>query len=121
MTYISSLRNPRVAAALKLRTRAGRRKQGRFLIDGARELHQGLRGGVQWDEVFVCDELCRAQQCQVVLEELSRRDARLIRVSAAVFAKLSFGDRKEGLLGIAMTPSLPGHNGWEIPRKGGWG
>ena len=45
MTKITSLQNPRVKAAVRLRDGRHREKQGRILIDGARELGRAIDGG----------------------------------------------------------------------------
>jgi hypothetical protein len=43
MPFITSLQNPHVKNARKLRDRRHRQKQGRILIDGARELQSASR------------------------------------------------------------------------------
>ena len=45
MPIITSLQNPRVKDAVRLRDRRHREKQGRILIDGARELHRAIAAG----------------------------------------------------------------------------
>jgi hypothetical protein len=43
---ITSLQNPRIKAAARLRDRSGRNDQGRIIIDGAREITRALAAGV---------------------------------------------------------------------------
>ena len=43
---ITSLKNPRVQSALKLRGRRSRARQGRIVVDGARELLRALEAGL---------------------------------------------------------------------------
>jgi len=45
MPIITSLQNPRVKDAVRLRDRRHREKQGRILIDGARELRRAIEQG----------------------------------------------------------------------------
>ena len=45
MPDITSLQNPRVKEAVRLRDRRHREKQGRILIDGARELEPRIGSG----------------------------------------------------------------------------
>ena len=52
MTVISSLHNPRVKRALKLRQSRARRQLGRILIEGARELTRAIEAGVVIEEVL---------------------------------------------------------------------
>jgi TrmH family RNA methyltransferase len=101
---ITSLHNPRVKEAAKLRQRRDRDKQGRFLIDGARELARAISAGVQLVEVFVCDSLCQTPEARRTLELVDKSGAVVLSVSPAVFARLAFGERAEGVLGVAATP-----------------
>jgi TrmH family RNA methyltransferase len=101
---ITSLHNPRVKDAAKLRDRRERQKQGRILIDGARELLLALQAGIELVEVFVCRPLCRTERARAALDELETRGINLLEVSVDVFEKLAFGDRAEGVLGVASEP-----------------
>lgn len=101
---ITSLHNPRVKNAAKLRDRRERQKQGRILIDGARELSLALQAGIELVEVFVCRPLCRTERARAALDELETRGTNLLEVSPEVFEKLAFGERAEGVLGIASEP-----------------
>jgi RNA methyltransferase, TrmH family len=101
---ITSLQNPRVKAAAKLRDRRHRTKTGQFLIDGARELRRALESGVDLVEAFVCRPLCESDDSRKVLDALASSGARVLYVTAGVFAKLAFGERAEGVLGVAATP-----------------
>jgi TrmH family RNA methyltransferase len=100
---IISLQNPRVKRAAKLRDARQRQKQGRFLIDGARELLRAIGAGVELDEVFTCASLCRSEECRAVQERLEGSTAQIVQVSAAVMEKLAFGGRAEGVLGVATA------------------
>jgi TrmH family RNA methyltransferase len=104
MLTITSVQNPRVKDALRLRDRRHREKQARILIDGARELERAIRGGVGLREVFVCEPLCGGSDACRLLEQLPRCGAEVLQVTEAVFAKLTFGQRAEGVLGVADMP-----------------
>ena len=43
---ITSLQNQRIKDAIKLRDRRGRDKQGRFVIDGLREIERAIAAGL---------------------------------------------------------------------------
>ena len=105
MTPITSLQNQRVKDAIKLRDRRQRTKQGRMLIDGARELGRAIDAGIDLLEVFVCESLCHTDDAQRLLPRLESSGAELLPVTPEVFAKLAFGDRAEGVLGVARTPT----------------
>lgn len=106
MLTITSPQNPRVKNAVHLRDRRSREKQGRILIDGVRELHRALGAGVRLLEVFVCEPLCQSDEARQLLALLPQSGAELLQVSEPVFEKLAFGQRAEGVLGIAETPRL---------------
>lgn len=104
MTTITSLHNPRVKNALRLRDRRHREKQNRILIDGARELRRAIASGVRLAELFVCESRCTSDDARAILAGLDRLDAEVLRVTEPVFARLAFGERAEGLLGVAKPP-----------------
>jgi TrmH family RNA methyltransferase len=104
---ISSLHNPRVKLAAALRERKHRDKQRRFLIDGARELGRALAAGVAIDELFVCQRLSSSAESQAVLAQARSRPIPMVEVTPAVFEKLAFGQRLEGVLGVGRTPDRP--------------
>lgn len=99
---ITSRQNSRVKAAAKLRSARQRTKQGRFLIDGAREIGRALDAGIQILEAFVCPALCTADLAQVLLPRLAT--ASCAEVTTEVFEKIAFGDRHDGMVVVARTP-----------------
>jgi len=100
------LQNLRVKDAVRLRQRRQRERQGRIVIDGARELGRAIDAGVALVEVFVCEQLCAGEEARAVLERLPDGDAEVLHVGPKVFEKLAFGDRTEGVLGVAETPNV---------------
>lgn len=101
---ISSLHNPRVKRAVRLREGRQRQKQGRFLIDGARELLRAIEAGIELDEIFVCRALCRSAESHAAWERLEGTAARMTHVTPALLEKLAFGGRNEGLVAVAVPP-----------------
>ncbi len=104
MTSITSRQNPRVKDAARLRERRHRERQQRILIDGVRELTRAMRGNVNLLEVFVCESQCTGADAKRLLETLPDCGAEILPVTEPVFEKLSFGDRAEGVLGVAEMP-----------------
>jgi len=107
--YITSLNNPLVKEAARLRSRKGREHTGRFLIDGVREVSRASASGISLETVFMCED--------VVAEFADRRSgkyetpfvsqvegARVCHVTINVMEKLGYGDRNEGVVAIARTP-----------------
>ncbi len=83
-----------------MRERKSRAAEGLTLVDGARELLRAVDAGIELEEVFVCRSLCRTELGHTVLERLARTRSQWHDVTAAVFARLAFGDRAEGVLGV---------------------
>jgi TrmH family RNA methyltransferase len=101
---ITSRQNPRVKEAIRLRDRRQREKQGRILIDGARELRRAIGGGLKLSEVFVCEPLCTSDDAKAALAALPHCGGEVLHVAEGVLEKLAFGQRAEGLLGVAEMP-----------------
>jgi TrmH family RNA methyltransferase len=101
---ITSVQNPRIKEAVKLRDRRQREKQQKFVIDGVREIQRAATGGIEIVEVFVCEELCHTPDCRALLERFRAEQVPLQHCTEEVFEKLAFGDRREGVLAVARTP-----------------
>ncbi|MGO8745070.1 MAG: TrmH family RNA methyltransferase [Thermoguttaceae bacterium] len=101
---ITSLQNPRIKNAVHLRDRRQRDKQRRIVIDGAREILRALDAGVRLAEAFVCESLCRSDTARRVMSALQAGGVETLDVSEAVFDRIAFGARAEGVLGVADTP-----------------
>jgi RNA methyltransferase, TrmH family len=101
---ISSLTNPRVKAAVRLRDRRERDRTGQTIVDGPRELLRALESGVEIVEAFVCDDLIRTAEAEMAVERLLIAAARPLRVSPDVIAKVAFGNRSDGVAAIVRVP-----------------
>ncbi len=101
---ITSTANPRVKAAAKLRNSRQRALQGRFAINGLREIGRALDGGMKLDEVFACPELCTDAECDDLVERLRKTNAAWFDVSRSVFEVLAYGSRMDGIVAIAEIP-----------------
>lgn len=101
---LTSLTNPRVKAAVRLRDRRERDETGLTIIDGARELLRALDAGVTIEEAFVCAQLIRSDEARAAVERLAAAGTDLVEVSEPVLTKLAFGDRSEGVVAIVRMP-----------------
>ena len=100
---ITSLTNPRVKAAVRLRDRREREATGRTIADGAREILRALDAGVRVETAFVARDLLRSPDALAVADRIGRRET-TIEVSPEVLAKVAFGDRSDGVVAIVETP-----------------
>lgn len=103
-TIITSTANPRVKDAVGLRDARRRRRQGRILIDGARELRRAIEAGLSLREVFVFAPWCTSEDARAVLDRLPGAGAERVDVTQPVFERLAFGRRSDGVLAVADMP-----------------
>ncbi|MFH1417530.1 MAG: RNA methyltransferase [Planctomycetota bacterium] len=101
---ITSLQNPRVKAVVRLRERRSRDRSGRILIDGRREIARALDAGVRFVEVFYCRGMLRADDEDAFLRPARRAGGSLVEVNEAVFGRIGYGDRAEGVVVVAERP-----------------
>jgi RNA methyltransferase, TrmH family len=101
---LTSIQNPRVKAASRLRERSGRDDQGRIIVDGVREISRALAAGVEVIEVYFCAELCSGEEHERLLAAAGNMRAELMEVAPHVMEKLSFGQRVEGMVAVARRP-----------------
>ena len=98
MNEITSMQNPKLKLALKLRNRRERKKTDLFLIEGYRELKRALDANRSVETLFYCPELFLKENEIALIE---RSQAHLCRLSRDRFEKISYRDRPDGLLAIA--------------------
>lgn len=113
---ITSRQNPRVKEAAQLRVGRERQRSGRFIIDGARETARAIASGIRCVEVFICEELCRSPEAVDTVRQVSRLGIHSFVVSREVYAKLAFGDRKDGVVAVAEDPRRT-LTGLKLPEK----
>ncbi|MFH0955937.1 MAG: RNA methyltransferase [Candidatus Falkowbacteria bacterium] len=91
---IVSLQNEKIKNVVKLRE-AGRerKKQGLFLIEGHREISLALKGGVEIENLFYCQDYIK--------QELKIDEEKIIEVSKKVFDKISYRENPDGFLAVA--------------------
>jgi RNA methyltransferase, TrmH family len=105
LPVLTSGANPRVRAAIALRERRQRDVTGLTLVDGARELRRALDAGVVVVEAFLCEPQLAGPDARAALDRLRERGTTIRPTTEAVFAKLAFGERAEGLLAVVRFPS----------------
>jgi TrmH family RNA methyltransferase len=109
---ISSLQNPRIKQAIRLRDASVRRETGLMLIDGIKEIRQAILGGIEITELFIDD------RCTSIAHELEMTPTDMLAakrdflvqiatpVSAQILEKVAFGNRNESVVAIAKQPSV---------------
>jgi len=95
---ITSSANPRVRRAAALRDAAARKATGLTLVDGRRELARARAAGTPIEELFVAAD--RQDAAADWLADLAARAVPITRLAAGPFAKVAFGSRDEGVVGV---------------------
>ncbi|MDP1834340.1 MAG: RNA methyltransferase [Chlamydiales bacterium] len=98
---LSSLQNPKVKLAVRLRDRRDRDTTGLYLIEGYRELLRAHQGQTEVETLFICHELFLGTNEGKLIQNLRESGATVYTCTASVFQKLSYRDRPDGLLAIA--------------------
>jgi TrmH family RNA methyltransferase len=96
---ITSLSNPKVKHAVKLRQRSHRDEAGQMLVEGYRECKRALDNGYRPHMLFFCEELYLKNLNEPeIVRRCGELGAELYACSAPVFEKLAYRERPEGLL-----------------------
>jgi RNA methyltransferase, TrmH family len=91
---ISSLRNPKVAAAVRLKKRTFRETERAFLVEGAQAVGEALRTGTSIRTLFHSDP-------HPLVAEARDRGGEVLEVSDDVMARLTSTVTPQGLVGVA--------------------
>ena len=98
---ITSLQNPRVKAVVGLRQRSDRDERNEMVIEGYRELKRALDNQHLPKALFFCPSLFMGSNEPTLMERCRAAGAELFECTPAVFEKISYRDRPEGLLAVA--------------------
>jgi TrmH family RNA methyltransferase len=100
---ITSLHNPRIKNAIRLREPRARKQQQRIIIDGRRETERAWQAGVRIDELYVCPESCGELPAEWIAR-IEAAGATVCEINTDVLARLAFGQRAEGFVAVAHMP-----------------
>lgn len=101
---ISSLQNPRVKAAVRLRERRHRVASGEMLVEGYHELALACAAGVRPLELFLAPELLQPGEAGL-LAELHQAGVPIIEVTPTIMAKLAYREHPDAWLAVAAIPT----------------
>ncbi len=103
---ITSLINPNVKRVVRLREHQARKAMGLTLVEGFREVATAQEAGVDFKEVWGCPQWLGDRRHKKLFQDFDRRKLPVYEVTQEVFAKISFGDRQEGILAVVKSPTL---------------
>lgn len=105
MERISSPQNPGVKRVARLRVKKGRDAKNLTIVEGVREVRQALGAGLRFACAYVCSE--GVYRCPPdVVGEMEASGVKVFDTSCAVFAKIAYGDRTEGVVGLVEPPEI---------------
>lgn len=111
---ITSPRNERIKAVVRLSKKSERDAAGLIVIEGARELARALGAGVAIGEVYFCPEIITTEEERSLLEALKSRNVHLLPVDAPAFRKIAYREDSGGFVAVAEKP----HTGLDDLRPG---
>lgn len=105
---IESAANPRIKTAIRLRDSRVRRRENLFLIDGVREIVRAKQGGIILRELYL-DAASKPSRhendMKAFLDQVRRERLPIWSIAENLFAKISFGERNEGIVALAESPN----------------
>ncbi len=105
MKKISSAQNPRLKAAVRLKTSRGRKTQQRIIVFGQRELLRAMQSGIRPLEIFLSSEMLDQEEFPELIAELPEHTD-VFDLPASLMNRLKYGDRADGVVAIAQRPEL---------------
>lgn len=95
---ITSLKNPRLVNAIKLRDSKHRRNQGLFLIDGLKSVELAIQSGITLREIFMHEDSCDSS---VLDNRLSAHAQDAYVLSGPLMDKLTYGEQSHECVAVA--------------------
>lgn len=103
---LTSLQNPRVKQLVRLRDRRERDETQTFLIEGYRELLRAVDAHQPLEALYLCPELFLGSNERELIDRIASQGASIFPCHEAVFRKISYRDRPDGLLATAKQRHL---------------
>ncbi len=98
---ITSLQNPQIKDAARLRERRDRDQEGVFLIEGWRELRLAVENRYPVETVYFSPNLLNGDKDMKLLNEISDTGARVFEVNEEILRKITYRKRPEGVVAVA--------------------
>ncbi len=101
--YISSLKNEKVIHVVRLRDRRYRDQSQETIVEGYRELSHAIKSNYIPKSIFYCPSMFLGENEPMLLAKAKSNSTWVIETSPAVFKKMSYRDRPDGLIGVARA------------------
>lgn len=103
---LDSSKNPEVRALAKLKERRARVREGRFLIEGVREVARAREAGLMLERLYVCPELLGEEGRALIAQLEAEGTVGATDLSPAAFSALSHRENPDGVLAAARTAAF---------------
>ena len=84
----------------QLKTKKGRKKQGRFLIEGARSCEEGVKSAWEIESLLYTSKAGENPRIRRILSNAQRREIELIQVKQNLLEKISDTVTSQGIVGV---------------------
>lgn len=103
MKNITSTQNKLIKYLLHLQSKSSfRRKEGRFVVEGKRELKFAFQGGYKIEKLFFVPEFVQYDWIQQILDTY-KAEPELIQINMQVYRRLAYRDSTEGVIGLGIS------------------
>lgn len=100
--HITSTQNALIKKALLLKEKSReRKKSGRFLLEGMRELELARLAGYEIETIFYCESIINQDQNNFIIQSFSTDI--VVSISPEVYKKIAHRDTTEGILALAKS------------------
>ncbi len=103
---ISSLQNPKIKEIIKLRNKRRRDQTNLYFIEGYREILRAVESNAPLKQLYFCPSLFLGENEKQLMSQLTERGVILLECTEKVFKHISYRDRPDGLLALALVQPL---------------
>ncbi len=98
----TSMKNPHIQEVQALKERRERDAKSLFLIEGYRELMRAHKGSIKIKALYICRQFFLKENEEALIQEFQKKKVAVNECSPYVFEKISYRDRPDGLIAIAL-------------------
>jgi len=104
---ITSFSNEKLKYLIKLRNKSKRESHGEFTIEGYREIKKSLLyKNLEYRALFISRDCFLGTNEESIIFEFQNRNVKIFELKKALFEKISYRDRPDGLLALAKIPNF---------------
>ncbi len=99
---ITSFSNEKIKLIQKLKDKSSREEFGQFIIEGYREIKKSLlHPTIEFLGLYISPECFLGENENFLIREFLKRRVKVFEIKKAIFEKISYRDRPDGLLAVA--------------------